>query len=315
MRSLATALILIAALAADALADSRLRSDLTVDAETITLGDLFENAGEAVDVRVANAPPPGERIAFNAHRLSRFAHRHGIEWRPGAATKWVWAMRASQVISRADIISQLELALIDAGAEWPIDITLRETRAGLHVATDAEPTVAVVQLDYDAQRHTFRATVVAPADSPDPVRRRISGRVYPVVEIPVLRNAVAVGDVIDEADVQMVRMRASDTRANLISDPAALIGFSPRRKLRAGQPVPTGYVQRPIVIAKGDLVTVVIETAYMHLSNTGRAKQNGSLGDIIDILNIKSHRIVQGIVEAPSRARVLPTQRFVTAAD
>ena len=41
MRSLATALVLVLviALVTDALADSRLRRDLTVDAETITLGD------------------------------------------------------------------------------------------------------------------------------------------------------------------------------------------------------------------------------------------------------------------------------------
>ena len=89
MRSLATALVLVLviALVTDALADSRLRRDLTVDAETITLGDLFENPGDAAEVRVADAPPPGERIAFNAYRLSRFARRHGIVWRPGAATR------------------------------------------------------------------------------------------------------------------------------------------------------------------------------------------------------------------------------------
>ena len=299
----------------EANAETRLRSDLRVDAEIITLGDIFEDAGEAADVRVANAPPAGERLAINAARFAQFARRHGITWRRGVRAKWVWVTRASPVVPKEEIVMQIELALLDQGVANPLQIVLRETRQQLHVAMDAEPTVVVERLDYDPQRRTFGAVLLAPADSPTPVRRRVSGRVHSVVELPVLRNPVGVGEIIKEADVRITRMRANHLDADMISDAAGLIGLLPKRPIRPGRSVRASYVQEPVIVTKGDVVTMILRTDYMLLTMAGRARQNGSLGATIDVLNPKSKRVVQGIVESPSRVRIVATSQLIIAAE
>lgn len=61
-------------------AQVRLRPAPVAEGSQITLGDLFENAGDAAGVVVGRAPGPGQRVVFSAPVLQNRAARAGLAW-------------------------------------------------------------------------------------------------------------------------------------------------------------------------------------------------------------------------------------------
>ena len=66
--------------AADAEA-ARLKSDVIVSGSQITLGDIFDEAGAASDVVIAESPVPGLTDTLSVSRISAMARRNGLDWR------------------------------------------------------------------------------------------------------------------------------------------------------------------------------------------------------------------------------------------
>ena len=147
------------------------------------------------------------------------------------------------------------------------------------------------------------------------MRVAVAGSAHRYVEIPVLAHAVAIGDIIAEDDIEWIELRADRVRRNIVTDPSEIVGLSPKRRIRAGDAIRARDVQRPVVVAKGDLVTLVMQTESMMLTVSGRATEDGGQDEVIDVMNTVSHRVVQGIVESPTRIRVLPKERLLAAAN
>lgn len=83
MRAVAVALSLVATLiSSSALAGQpvSLRSELVDGNGKITLSDLFDNAGSAGPVVVANGAEPGRNQVLDATQVQQLAQRYGLDW-------------------------------------------------------------------------------------------------------------------------------------------------------------------------------------------------------------------------------------------
>ena len=89
-----------------------------------------------------------------------------------------------------------------------------------------------------------------------------------------------------------------------------LIGRTPRRGIRAGSPVQISAVQRPIIVAKNSLVTIVLRTPRMTLTATGKALENGADGDVIKISNSQSKTVIEAEVITAGRVSIRPTTQL-----
>ena len=96
---------------------------------------------------------------------------------------------------------------------------------------------------------------------------------------------------------------------NALQDAEDLIGMSPLRALSAQRPVKKSDIRSPILVPKGSLVTMVFRTDRMVLTAQGRALQSGSKGDVIRILNAKTHRTIDGLVVNSGTVTVKPLGR------
>lgn len=61
---------------------ARLRERIVAQGPAVTLGDLFENAGEAAGRAVAPSPGPGQTARFSARFVSAAAAAAGLDWTP-----------------------------------------------------------------------------------------------------------------------------------------------------------------------------------------------------------------------------------------
>jgi len=88
-------------------------------------------------------------------------------------------------------------------------------------------------------------------------------------------------------------------RHDIVSDPDQVIGQQVRRTMQAERPVRLSDMQRPVLIAKNDLVTMTVASGNMTLVMTGVAQEDGAAGDSVRLLNPKSQKTVQGVVTGP----------------
>jgi flagella basal body P-ring formation protein FlgA len=66
--------------------------------------------------------------------------------------------------------------------------------------------------------------------------------------------------------------------------------------LAAAAPLPRTALTQPVVVKKGDLVTMIVETPVMRLSVAGQALEAGAVGSGIKVMNRASKQTVAGKV-------------------
>ena len=117
-----------------------------------------------------------------------------------------------------------------------------------------------------------------------------------MIQIPVIRSALRNGDIIGETDIDWIVIPEKKIQRDLVMKSDTLVGMTPRRSLLAGKPVLEGDLERPQIVTRGEIVTVIYKDGPMRLSAKGKALQNGAKGDAIRISNVNSNRTLQGFV-------------------
>ncbi|MEX2649294.1 MAG: flagellar basal body P-ring formation chaperone FlgA [Alphaproteobacteria bacterium] len=116
------------------------------------------------------------------------------------------------------------------------------------------------------------------------------------VAVPVLAEALGLGEVIDAEDVVWVELPFGKVPRNAILDASGLIGMTPKRLIRPGQPVRDGDVVPPVIVKRNGVVVMVFERAGLLLTAKGKALENGAAGEVIRVENLWSGIVVQALV-------------------
>lgn len=289
----------------------RLKNSVRLNGNVILLRDLFENAGKHAEAAVAHAPLPGKRVVLDARWLATVANGYGLDWKPLTMGDRAMVERASQVIPVEMIEQEILAELAYHGVPASADLDMGNRTPQLHIAADAQAVVAVRDLVWDDRLRRFSATIEAPAGAPDAARTRIAGRVFTTISVPMLTRGISRGDIIGEGDVEWAETRVETMRRDALTDIADVVGKSARQTLRPGLPLTANDVQRPVLVAKGALVTMVLKMPQMSLTSQGRAIQNGAEGEMIRITNTQSNMTVEGRVEGPNLVSVQPVGRIL----
>lgn len=289
------------------------RREATVSGDQIRLGDLFDGLpADQADRVVANAPEPGKRSWFDSPTLASLAAAHGIDWKPAGGADRTVVVRASIEVPREEIVASLKRAMLEIGAPAGLELTLENRSLALFLPEGVEPTVAFRNVRYDETRNRVTADLVAPAEGPELVRQTIGARAQDMVEVPILNRRLGSGEVIGDQDIAWIKVPRDRVGTDVVTDLESLVGLAARRTLAASQPVRSRDVRTPVVVARGALVTLLLQTPAMTLTAQGKALADGGLGETVRIVNTTSNRIVDATVAGPDLVTVLPPA--VTAA-
>ena len=287
-----------------------LRSSVIVEDKYITLGDLFGLPGEKGARRVAYSPTPGKRSTFDAKWLYRVARTHKISWRPLTLKTKVTVERASQQIFHDDLKTVILDRLKEKGLGADIEISMSGRVRTIHLPTDVEPAIEIDNLVFDPKSARFVATVAAPAGDLTARRHRIAGRVHKMVSIPVVSKRLRSGDIIKKHHVEWVRVRKSSVRRDTVLHEEDLVGMAVKRVLRERAPIKLSYVQRPLLVKKNGLVTIQLSSRLMTLTAQGKALQDGSKGEVVQVRNIQSKKLIEAIVTSTGKVSVNSAPRL-----
>lgn len=278
-----------------ALASNRLHSNVMVEGDLVTLGDLFTETGALAGEPLLEAPAPGERTVLWGDEIARLASAYGLDWHAKPGSKVV-IERASQIISAGEIADRLadEIFIITGGSE--VEIELVDRRAQLHVGLYEPADFDIRHLSYDERSHRFSAVLVPPSGDLTGVQLKVAGRAFKIIEVPVLSRRLRTDDIVTESDIYWLVARADELSGDIVLDPADMVGMAARRGIRADQPVRLRDLEAPKLIVKGAPVTMVYRTDSMILTVVGKAIDSGAAGSTVRVLNPQSNMVIQAVV-------------------
>lgn len=224
-----------------------------------------------------------------------------------AQTQVASATAATRFIGEREISRRIADMVKQRNGGRPVEIHFHGMGNEIEVPAGTA-TFRVDDFSYDSRNGRFYGTVASAAAS-----IKISGRAQTVEAIPVLKSRIAAGHVITRNDVEWLQVPANRYGAGFIDRFDDLVGQTPRRALAAGMPIRTADIGKPEAIAKNSLVTMVAQAPGLTITTTGRAMESGSIGDVVQVMNLQSKRAIQATVTGMNLVQVITAPNIIAS--
>jgi flagella basal body P-ring formation protein FlgA len=83
-----------------------------------------------------------------------------------------------------------------------------------------------------------------------------------------------------------------------------LIGKTPKRILMAGQAVGEEEIEAPVLVARGEMVTIFYQNGSLTLTSTGKALESGAMGERIRIASSNNNSTIQAAVSGSREVKM-----------
>ncbi|MEJ1160995.1 flagellar basal body P-ring formation chaperone FlgA [Prosthecomicrobium sp. N25] len=285
-----------------------LRAAVTVAAELVTIGDFFDNAGPLADRAIFRAPDLGTTGTVPAWRVLAEARAAGLREASEGLLVEVSVTRSAREIGAGEIQSLVAAALarqMGVADARELQVTFDQPLEP-RLADERSPApVRIASVNSVPGNGRFEALVLIDKGAA-PERLRLRGQATEVVDTVVLTRPLARGEVLRAEDLVVQRVPKRQAGANRPAAVEDFAGLAARRALRAETPLTAGDVQQPLLVKRGETITLVYQSPGLVLSARAQALEQGSLGDVITVLNPQSKRTVVGTVSGPGRVTVGP---------
>lgn len=274
-----------------------LKPQVTVAAELVTVGDLFDHPGLKAETAVFRAPDIGTRGTVSAEAVAGAMRAAGItSFDLGGLTE-VSVTRMSRTIGAeeyADFIADAIAAAAGIADRRRLSIAFDTAPGETIVNPNLREVLKVVGLNYS--RINGRFEVVVQPSRPGAETERFTGTAIELFEIPVLTRTLSRGDVIRAGDISYERVPRNRLPREATADLADVIGLAARRPMAAGTPVAAVDFRAPTLVQRNETVTILYTISGMNLTARGQVLDSGSQGDLVSVRNIQSKKVIQATV-------------------
>ena len=296
--------------------------------EVLLLSHVFRGLPPSRDRLIGRAPRAGKSMLLDARTVKALARRHGLEWSPPPQFKGVLIVRSAKLLSHERVSKALAdylveffprlapFEIIPDQHDWSLALPSTgggaiggtSTGSGNAVEAGLQGRVALnftdAKIDPARRRFAVRLAENHSATHGFSGARVFSGRVDPLIEVPVLARAVARGRLIRRSDLELQRMAARHVDERVVVSRSALVGKEARRNLQAGLMLKENDVQKPWMVRRRDLVTIRYRHGHVVLTATARALEDGKMGDVIRLKNEQSGRVIEAEISGAQNARI-----------
>jgi flagella basal body P-ring formation protein FlgA len=290
-----------------------LRAYGEISSPTVHLADLFEDLGTVPDRVLGPAPAPGDKITVEAPQLAAIARDYAVDWRPDSGSERIILRRAAERLDTASVLKPLRAALTEQGAPAEGDIALPGFDPPL-VPAGARTNPTITDASFDPASGRFSATLNVSIPGMDLVTAHLSGQVSVMLEAAVLTHHLHPGSVLKAEDLRASRVRVNLLRGGTPIAVAAALGQALRHDLPPGQPLTSGDVARPVLVARNSTVIMHLDFGEISLSAQGMALEEGGLGETVRVQNPTSKAVVLATVVSPGEVRVVAERAPVEVA-
>lgn len=293
-----------------------LKPAAVVASGVVTIGDLISNAGKFADAAVFRAPDLGQTGTVAAQDILDAAAGRGLTGVNAASIAHVSVTRASRALSADEIESRVAPAIAaDAGLEpEAVDVAVETPTGDIHLPVEADGEVQIRNAVWNRDGGTFDAIlVVRRIDGQDEVRA-IRGKAVETVEIVTAAREIPRGTILSAGDLTTVRQPKADIARGEISDLSNAVGMEARRMLREGHTVRASDLTEAKLVRGSSTVMVVLRSGGLTLTATAEALRDGKRGEIIQVMNTQSKRVLDVVVTGLNEVTVNPPRTLLSAA-
>ncbi|MEQ1769465.1 MAG: flagellar basal body P-ring formation chaperone FlgA [Devosia sp.] len=295
---------LLALAATGAQAAPSLKGDITVTAAIVTVGDMFDNAGPLAETALFRAPAPGTTGIVPLAAVEQAAAGIGLSDFENVGFTRVRVARAATVVDNALLGDLIAADLRTQGfVTGEMQATARFDVASIAINAEAiSQPASLITLRYMPATGAFAARFsIAGIDKPVD----ITGSVQ--MTVPALRLIAThpAGTVLTEADFEtaMVPLKVADAGAYASLD--QLVGMELNRQSRAGMMLKASDVSTPTVVSRNTLVTAYVSAGGMKLTIRAQSLGTVSAGEIVDVLNLTTKKVLHGVARADGSVEIL----------
>jgi flagella basal body P-ring formation protein FlgA len=285
----------------------------SVTAPVVTLGDIvhFSDDGPVAvalgSKPVGQAPPPGETVLLDSVKIGKYlqATEHLPEDLSWNGANVVNVTRQGINITPARIQEIIANFLEQNKARLP-KATIQFLPATLPMPfflPMGAMSYQVIPSD-PAILGSSRFAIIFKVDDKVVKNMSVRGRVEAIGKVVVASQPLRKGTILQPDQLRLKEMDLGELQS-AGTDPHDFIGKLLTRSLPGGSPVLASMVETLPVIRKGEKVRIVIDTGPLQLSATGLSHNDGKIGDMIQVQNINSNKLIYCRVAAPGLVEVL----------
>ncbi len=285
------------------LAVPTLRGDITVNKAIVTIGDMFEDAGNLAETGIFMAPAPGTTGIVPLADVERAAAMAGLTDFENVGYTRVRVARASTLVGPAVLETLIDADLERRGIVSG-DVTAELRFDVADVSFDAEAVddpARLVSLHYTPGNNGFSARfMIAGIDQPID----LGGTIQLMTKAPRLAATLPAGAILTESDFEFAEVPLATADAGGYADLSQLLGKQLVRQTRGGIMLKASDVTEPKVVTRNSLVTVVLNAGPMTLTVRGTALTTAAVGEPVDVLNTVTKKILHGIARADGTVEI-----------
>jgi flagella basal body P-ring formation protein FlgA len=226
----------------------------------------------------------------------RIAVALDLPWRPATTEDQVVIRRAATVIAPGMIEEAIKNEVAARGISGEYTLSFSRTPEKIILPQDEEQSLEILGFTLQPGSDSFTAELVAPSKEKPIKQITVSGRLERMMDIPVLVSTMQNGDIINASAIKTITVAMKDIGEDWVLKEEDLIHMTPRRMVAAGKPLKRSEIEAPVIVERGDLITMTFNQNGLSLTAQGKALQNGAKGDVIRVVNASSNKTVQGIV-------------------
>jgi flagella basal body P-ring formation protein FlgA len=214
-----------------------------------------------------------------------------------SATAQVEANAASQIDQAVTVHMQQKLTEEARRQSWQgqrhsLDTTLLNSAERLPTCTQA---LSVAVSSTDPSPLSRQRLDVSCADASG---WNVTALVQANVFLPVVHAARVIerGQTISGEQLQLQEVNIGKTPRGFYSSLDEVIGQGAKRRVRAGQLIAPNLLAAPLLIRRGQQVTIIASQDGISASATGEALANGREGEVIRVRNLGSQKVIEAQV-------------------
>lgn len=313
-------------------AEIQLRPKCQARTAIVTLGDVAEvtavdpaQARKLAAVELFAAPASGQQRVLRVRELQDLLGERGIslaEHRLSGSNQVV-VLAAGEPAAPSDdnrpsaslirrgerIVAQAITAFLNQQVgghhAWQVEVHLTDAQIRALPADERKVSVRGGQAPWTGIQQ-FQVMVDEPTQ---PASFVVEAHVSQLLPVVVAMRAIGRGETIGPDDVQLQRPPADSPRTDVVHTLEDVVGLEAAQSIPAGTLLQKSMVRSPLLVRRGEVITVYARASGIRVRATARARENGSLGDLITVESLADRRTytarVCGIQEAEVYARAL----------
>lgn len=334
------ALIVACALSAGA-GEVRLRSDCTARSSVVTLGDIAdlidvsaEDRKQIETLSLFPAPQAGQERRVTAQDVREVMSLYGLSLPTVKVTGECRAQGTTSNGAAATEVSPVSLTTAESTAAHMEQLKTKleaeivaylQTKDRIRCEWDVQPllTAEQAQAFSDMQRPDItggqapwmgrQVFALRDRSAPDQKPLAIKADVSRVARALATTRSLAPGEIVRQEDVELAEVNPLSLSTTSVLEPQDVLGLEVKRAVPAGQLLHTHMVQKPILVKRGELVTVYCVAPGVQVKATAKSLAAGGLGDVVLLESPESNKRFQARVTAPQEAMVFVDTPTVAA--